>query len=413
MEGDPARPVVQAMSGESDRVSPTHVTLPRAELTQTERLTLIGLALVGAVTAAIGAPQAAQRFWASWLLVGYFALGVGLSGLCFVAIHYTTGASWSVVIRRIAEAFAEAIPLAVILIAVVFVAGPQLYPWTNGVGSAADAALAFKRFWLSWPFFLARASVYAAIWIGFALEIGRRSRRQDQDGDPRWTRANAGASAAFLVTFGVTFTFASIDWVMSLDPFWYSTIFAVYNFAGLFASGLSALILVALWLERRGPLQQMLNEDHLHDLGKLLFAFSTFWMYIWFSQYMLIWYTNIPEETSYFVRRVHGPWAALFMANILLNWVLPFAMLLRRDSKRRRATLGLAATAVLVGRWVDIYLMIFPTVVGQVPRIGVWEIGLTAGGLGCFGLVLAWILRAAPIVPVGDPQLAESLGYEQ
>ena len=138
----------------------------------------------------------------------------------------------------------------------------------------------------------------------------------------------------------MTFTLASVDWVMSLEPLWYSTIFGVYNFAGLFLSGLAAIILVALWLERTGPLQNVLNDEHLHDLGKLLFAFSIFWMYIWFSQYMLIWYTNIPEETSYFVRRVHGLWFALFLANVVLNWLVPFVVLLRRDAKRQRTTLG-------------------------------------------------------------------------
>ncbi|PWT81654.1 MAG: hypothetical protein C5B57_10040 [Blastocatellia bacterium] len=401
------------MNGDMQRMRPTQVAPLPAELTAAERRVLIGLSLIGAVTAAIALPQAAERFWASWLLVSYCALGTGLSGLCFVAIHYTTGASWSVVIRRIAEAFAAMIPLAVVLVAVVFAVRPQLYPWTNGIGSGTDSALEFKRFWLSWPFFRARAAVYAAIWIAFALALGRRSRRQDEDGDPQWTRANVRLSAAFLTVFGITFTFASIDWVMSLDPLWYSTIFAVYNFAGLFVSGLAALILVGLWLERRGPLQHLLKADHLHDLGKLLFAFSTFWMYIWFSQYMLIWYTNIPEETAYFARRLHGPWAVLFVSNILLNWVVPFLVLLRRDAKRRRATLGLVAAVVLVGRWLDVYLMIFPSVIGDVPRIGLSEIGLTAGALGCFGLALAWILRSAPVVPVGDPQLLESLQYEQ
>jgi hypothetical protein len=407
MEGDPARPIV-SRSGEA-----VIMDIHRIEITAVERRTLLGLAAVGLGTATIGAAQAGDRFWAAWLLVAYYALGVGLSGLCFVAIHYTTGASWSVAIRRIAEGLAATIPLAVILLAILFVAGPQLYPWTKEFGSAADPALAFKRFWLSRSFFLIRALFYAAVWVGFALAIGRRSRRQDADGDPRWTRANVRLSAGFLIAFAVTFTPASVDWVMSLDPLWYSTIFAVYNFAGLFVSGLAALILAALWLERHGPLQGILNDDHLHDLGKLLFAFSTFWMYIWFSQYMLIWYTNIPEETTYFSQRLHGLWSPLFFSNIVLNWVVPFAVLLRRDAKRRRVMLGGVAIAVLAGRWLDLYLMIFPSVVGDTPHIGLSEIGLTAGAIGCFGLLLAWILGTAPVVPVADPQLAESLQYQE
>jgi hypothetical protein len=380
-----------------------------------ERLALIALAIVGAITAVVGAASAPDRLWASWLLVSYYIIGVALAGLCFVAIHYTTGASWSVAVRRVAEALAATLLFAIVLLAVVFIARPQLYSWmnANSLGSPTDTALAFKRFWLSRPFFLERAAGYAFVWTLFAFAIRRCSRKQDLDGDPRWTRANVRLSAAFLVVFGVTFTLASVDWVMSLEPLWFSTIFSVYNFAGLFQSGLAALILVSLWLERQGSLRNVLNDEHLHDLGKLLIAFSIFWVYIWFSQYMLIWYTNIPEETTYFLRRLHGQWHVLFIANVAFNWLVPFVLLLRRDAKRHRTTLALVAAVVLAGRWLDLYLMIFPSVVGEAPRIGLWEIGLTAGGIGCFGLVLVWILRGAPAVPIADPQLAESLQYRQ
>jgi len=391
------------------------IEVPGVKLAGAERLTLILLAALGGITAAVGAGAAPERLWASLLLVGYCIVGVGLAGLCFVAIHYAAGATWSVAVRRVAEALAGTLLLGLILLAIVFVARPQIYPWmnANSLGSRADTALAFKRFWLSRPFFLARAAVYAVIWTMFALVIRRHSRKQDSDGDPRWTRANVRWSAAFLVFFGVTFTLASMDWLMSLEPRWFSTIFGVYNFSGLFQSGLAAIILVALWLEWRGPLRNVLNEEHLHDLGKLLFAFSVFWVYIWFSQYMLIWYTNIPEETTYFLRRLHGQWRWLFVANVVFNWLVPFVVLLRRDAKRSRRTLGLVAAVVLAGRWIDLYLMIFPSIVGETPSIGLWEIGFTAGGMGCFGLVLAWILRLAPAVPIADPELAESLEYEQ
>jgi hypothetical protein len=383
------------------------------QLSPIERYTMGGLAAIGVIIAPLGALLEPDRMWASWLLVSYCALGFGLAGLCFVAIHYTTGASWSVAIRRVPEALAGTLPFSALLLVLVVVARPQLYAWTTGaLGSATGSAFAFKRFWLSRPFFLTRTTTYCGIWVAFAMEIRRRSRRQDSDGDPRWTRENARLSAAFLMIFGVTFTLASADWMMSLEPLWYSTIFGVYNFAGVFQSGLAAVICVALWLERKGPLQHVLNEDHLHDLGKLLFAFSIFWMYIWLSQYLLIWYADIPEETAYFIRRVHGPWFGLFVANVVLNWLVPFVVLLRRDTKRRRKTLGWVAAIVLMGRWLDVYLMIFPSVVGATPRIGLWEVGLTAGAIGGFGLVLARILGGTPAVPVADPQLVESLQYE-
>jgi hypothetical protein len=224
--------------------------------------------------------------WAGVLLVSYYFVGLGLAGLCFLAIHYTTGAKWSVAVRPAAEALASTLPIALALLGVVLVARPQLYEWTRAGFGGAASDLAFKRFWLSRAFFLERAAGYAVIWTVFALALRRPS---------RWSLR---LSAAFLIVFAVTFTLASVDWIMSLEPMWYSTMFGVYNFAGMFLSGLAAIVLLGLWMERTGPLRGVLTDDHLHDLGKLLFAFSIFWMYIWFSQYMLIWYTNIPEEAA-------------------------------------------------------------------------------------------------------------------
>ena len=384
------------------------------ELAGTTRTALMVLVTIGVVAAAAGAVMAPARTWASWLMVAYYSLGLGLAGLCFVAIHYTTGSTWSVAIRRIPEALAGTLPYSIALLAILFAVHPQLYGWTTDEAfrGASEKAMAFKQFWLSRPFFLIRAAVYAAIWIGFGLAIQTRSRRQDQDGDPRWTHENFRLSAAFLVLFSVTVTLASFDWVMSIEYHWFSTIFGVYNFAGLFLSGLAAITIIALWLERAGPLQNVLNEAHLHDLGKLLFAFSVFWMYIWFSQYMLIWYTDIPEETSYFILRGRGAWFTLFILNIFMNWVIPFLVLLRRDTKRQRKAMAIVAVVVLLGRWLDVYLMVFPGVVGTTPTFGLWELGLTLGGIGGFGLVLAAALKAAPAVPVADPDLFESLEYQ-
>jgi hypothetical protein len=382
------------------------------ELAANTRTALMILAAIGGLTAVAGAFMAPERMWASWLLVAYYALGLGLAGLCFVAIHYTSGSSWSVAIRRVPEALAGTLPFAIVLLAILFIVHPQLYGWTaDAFGGGSERALAFKRFWLSRPFFLIRAVVYSGIWILFAVAIRRRSQRQDLDGDFLWTRANVRLSAVFLVLFGITVTLASVDWVMSLEFHWFSTIFGVYNFASLFFSGLAAVILIALWLERAGPLQGVLSESHLHDLGKLLFAFSVFWAYIWFSQYMLIWYTDIPEETSYFVLRQKTAWLPLFILNLVLNFVIPFLVLIRRDTKRQRQAIGLVAAIVLLGRWLDVYLMIFPGVVGPSPTFGLWEIGMTLGGIGAFGLVLAAVLKGAPAVPVADPELVESLEY--
>jgi hypothetical protein len=370
------------------------------------------LAIVGAAAAALGLVMAPERMWAGWLLASYFVTGLALAGLLFVAIHYASGATWGVAIRRVPEALASTLPFCLALLAILFLAHPQLYPWAAGGIPDTEPLLAFKRWWLQRPTFLVRFVLFAALWLGFARSILTRSRRQDHDGNPRWTLENRHLSAAFLVVFGITFSLASVDWVMSLEPAWYSTIFAAYNFAGLFTAGLAVCILVAIWLERAGPLDHVLSDAHLHDLGKLLFAFSTFWAYLWFSQYMLIWYTDIPEETAYFARRAHGGWWPLFLLNIVLNWVVPFLALIRRDAKRQRQAIATVAIVVLVGHWLDLYLMIGPPLVGEASAFPVWELGITAGAIGAIGLMLARSLGSAPAVPVADPDLHDSLAYD-
>jgi hypothetical protein len=389
------------------------VTVTQVQLSSTARRALIALTATGTIAAAAGGAIDPDRMWANWLLVSYFALTLALGGLCFVAIHYASGAAWAVAIRRVPEALAALVPFTAAAAGVVLVVEPELYPWTAGdFGSPADGTLAFKRAWLDTSFFLGRAGAYAALWTIFARAILRRSRLQDGGDDGRWTRANRRLSGVFLAIFAVTFSLASFDWIMSLEPGWYSTIFGVYHFAGLFLAAIAAIVLLALWLERAGPLAGVLHEDHLHDFGKLIFSFSTFWAYIWFSQYMLIWYANIPEETTYFVARTHGAWLGFFVLNVVLNWGVPFAVLIRRDTKRDRRVLATVAVVVLVGRWIDLYLMILPPIIGERALPGLLEIGVLAGGAGLFGLALARALRASPIVPIGDPDLRASLQYE-
>ena len=270
---------------------------------------------LGGVTALLGLFLAPQRIWPMLLLASYALIGLGLAGVFFVALQYVTGASWCVALRRIPEAMTAALPVGGLGLAAVLLARPSLYPWVAATWEAGEGYLGFKRAWLSQPFFLARSAVYLLIWLLFAWALVRTSRRQDSTGDIRLTRRNARLSAAFMVLFSVTFWLASYDWIMSLEPHWYSTIFGVYNFAGMFTSGLAVIAILAVWLQRAGPLRHTVNKEHLHDLGQLIVAFSTFWAYIWFSQYMLIWYANLPEETAYFIRRIEPVWASLFVLN--------------------------------------------------------------------------------------------------
>jgi hypothetical protein len=369
------------------------------------------LVFVGAIAFAVGLYLNAAQAWANVLLVSYFLLGLGLGGIVLVALQYVTGAGWGVALRRVPESLATLVPAAAIGLALVFVAYPSLYPWrVHTEPTTHHVHSPFKEFWLDHTSFLIRGGIYVAVWIILAAALVRNSRRQDHDGDPAYTQRNVRLSAIFLVVFGVTCWLASYDWIMSLEPEWYSTIFGLYNFAGLFLSALAAATLLVLWLRRSGPFRGAVTEKHLLDLGKLLFAFSTFWAYIWFCQYMLIWYVNAPEETTYYVSRFQGAWQPLFYVNVFLNWVVPFCMLLPRAMKRNPKVLANVSAVVLLGRWLDLYLMIMPPVMGRAPVLDVAGLGSLLGGAGVFGLAVFWGLARAPLVPLQDPYLVESHG---
>ncbi|MEW5983157.1 MAG: hypothetical protein AB1806_12430 [Acidobacteriota bacterium] len=369
----------------------------------------------GALAAAMliaGIAAGDDRAWAGWLIASFGVLTVGLAGLTFMAIQYVTGAQWAVALRRIPEAMTAAIPVGGIAVLALVLIRPGPYPWTHEL-HGHGGSLAFKAVWLSWPFLLARGIASVAVWTAFARALVSNSRRQDADGDAAYTRRNIRLSVATLIVLALSLSLASFDWIMSLEPEWYSTIFGVYQFAGLFSSGLALIVLLAVWL-RRGPLAGVVSDEHLHDLGKLLFAFCTFWMYIWFSQYMLIWYANLPEETSYFAVRTRGIWEPLFLLNMLLNWAIPFAVLLGRSPKRRPEILSKAALVVLAGRCLDLYLMVAPPIAARTPSappLGTWELVSLVSLAGATAWIIWRSLSGAPLVPTRDPGLARSLHY--
>jgi hypothetical protein len=367
------------------------------------------LAVLGSGVLLFGLFQAPERVWPNVLLVSYYLMSLGLGGLVFVALLYVTGAGWAVALRRVPEAMAAIIPVAALGLGLVFLARPSLYPWAGSPAQEAAASTPLRHAWLNLPFFLARSAVYVAGWVILGLVLVRTSRRQDEDRLLAHTHRNVGVSAAFLVVFAVTFWLASNDWLMSLEPEWSSTIFPVYQFAGLFLSGLAGVILLAAWLRWLGPFRDVFSRQHMHDLGKLLFAFSTFWMYVWFCQYLLIWYVNNPEETTWFARRLHGAWRPLFFLNVVLNWGVPFVVLLPRATKQRVGVLAAVSVVVLAGRWLDLYLGILPPSFEPALACAAWEAALLLGAAGLFALVFFAALGKAALIPVGDPFLPESL----
>jgi hypothetical protein len=255
--------------------------------------------------------------------------------------------------------------------------------------------------------------IYFAAWIGFTMWLRKLSLEEDLNGGTHYYHKSIRVSAMFLVVFGVTSSMSAWDWVLSIDTHWFSTMFGWYVFASWFITGLAATTLTAIILKQNGYLP-MLNANHLHDLGKFVFAFSIFWTYIWFSQFVLIWYANIPEESIYFIERLSGygnHYTWIFFTNLIVNFAFPFLVLMTRDAKRQMIMLKIVCIAVLVGHWLDFYMMIMPGTMRGESGFGLIELGTALTFLGVFLFLFTKRLASAPLVPVNHPFLEESIHH--
>jgi hypothetical protein len=368
------------------------------------------LALASAAVLACGAVLTPLRTWSNLLIVGYYLLTLSLGGALFVALSYASGATWSVGFRRVPEAMARLVaPYGVVLFCILFWQRER-YSWHHH-GTTDPGTFWFKELWMKPDFWLLRSACYIVLWILLSYALVAVSRRQDQDQALRWTLLNRRLSAVFLVVFAVTFSLASCDWLMLLEPMWFSTMWGVYNFAGMAQATIAAIVVFSLTLKSQGSLGSAFTDEHLHDLGKLLLGFSCFWMYIWFSQYMLIWYTNIPEETSFFMTRTQGPWGPIQVLSILLNWLIPFFALLPRPHKRNPYFMMRIAAVILLGRWIDLYLIVFPATLGPEAPASIWEVAGVLLLISSFGGMFLRSFQRAATLPVGDPLLQASLHY--
>jgi len=351
----------------------------------------------------------AERLWPNLLLDAFYVVGLGVAAMFFIATQRATSARWSAGLRRVPEALMGTLPVTVLLlIPIIAIASARhtLYPWSRAGAFAHEPAIAGKVQYLHGPFVAARIAVVLAVWVLFAAAFRRASLAQDRSSDGglhhhhRLDRLGAG----FIVVFALTITLAAYDWLAALDPGWSSTMFAVYIFAGTFVQGIAAVTLATTRLARRAPLSNQVGGDQLHDLGKMLFAFSIFWAYIWVCQYLLIWYGNIPEEATHYLTRTRGPWLPLFVLNVVINWVVPFLGLLSASAKRNPRRLALVASIVLAGHWLDLYLVIMPSV-WPAPRLGLVELALAAGYAALLVALFRRQLARAPLVPVHEPML--------
>ncbi len=362
--------------------------------------------------------------YSSYLVAFLFFVSIALGGIFFVLVHFATRAGWSVVVRRLAEFLAGTIPV-LFLAALPFIlfhadALHKVYHhwWAP---EHVDPVLAGKQGYLNPTFFIIRALIYFAIWAWVGLWYLRKSLQQDRAlsemSSHFFTKQMQFWSPLGLIAFGLTISLAAFDWIMSIDPHWYSTIFGVYFFSGSAVAVYATVALMVIYLRRKGLLQGVVTTEHDHDLGKLLFGFVVFWTYIAFSQYMLIWYANIPEETKWYQYRVNGQWADLSVALAVGHFVIPFFFLMSRHPKRKPWALAFGALWMLIFHLIDIYWLVVPTVYHGSHLKFEWShlIPLGTSFIGVGGLFVAsvtWWMKNNYLVPIKDPRLSESLNFE-
>lgn len=388
-----------------------HVAEPAPRIIRVS-LTLGAVGLVAGALTAMGDEEHAGRLYHAYLTNFAFFLSLSLGALFFVILQHLTRSGWSVVVRRLAECVAGNLLLLALLAVPILVGMHHLYHWTDAEAVAQDHLLHGKAVWLNTPFFIGRVVVYFLVWSLLARYFYRRSVRQDETGDVGLTLQMQRFSAPAMLLYAVTVTFAAFDLLMSLDPHWYSTIFGVYYFAGGVVGFFALLSLIAYLVQRSGRLTHAITAEHYQDLGKLVFAFVVFWAYIAFSQYMLIWYANIPEETGWFLRRQNPPWAGVGLTLLFGHFLIPFVLLIARGPKRRPAVLAMVSLWVLIMHWLDIYWLVVPQVSPDKAGVTLVDILCLLGIGGLFVAALVRRMSRQSLIPERDPRLAESRMFE-
>jgi hypothetical protein len=380
--------------------------MPR-KLISTARITGV-LALLFLVLSAL---SDMQRFLSNWLVLFLFVLTLGIGALFLVLLEYTVNATWSIPFRRISENLAALLPVSFFLGIPILFGLHTLFEWTHAEAVATDPILQKKTAYLNVPFFIARFALFYVAWLGAYFIFIRLSRRLDASGERRFILRAQRLAPAALIVFAFTLTFAAFDWVMSLDPHWYSTILGIYLMAGAMAAGTALTTLASASLKRAGMLPAAIDQDHFYNLGALLFAFNTFWGYIAFVQFLLIWYGNIPHETAWFALRGRFSWPVLTFVLVFAHFLVPFLGLLSRSAKTDLRRLSWVAAFVLLGHGVDMYWIVVPSIRHYDAVVGWQEAGIALAALS-IGLFV-WIRRSsqAPLLAVGDPRLKDALHF--
>jgi hypothetical protein len=393
-------------------LQPEQATIPPGH--SWNRLPIVGAvcAVVGAAVCAILGPADPRQFFFSWLVSFLFFLSLALGGLFFVLIQYATQGGWGIVLRRIGETIFAMLPVMAVLFLPVLLGLHDLYEWTHAEAVEQDALLRWKAPYLNVPFFLIRAALYFGLWSFIAVLYYRGSRGQDVTGDPGVSARLRRFAGPALIILALTQTFASVDWIMSLTPHWYSTMFGVYFFAGSFVGFIALLSVVAVATRQVRLLDTVINAEHLQDIGKFLFAFTAFWAYIGFSQFFLMWYANLPEETIWYQARMEGSWMTVSLFLMAGHFAIPFFYLMGRAVKRRGSTLAIGGAWLLAMHFLDLYWQVMPTLHPEGLRPSVLDVAALVTVGGCFLAAASWLMRRRALVPLRDPRLAESLALE-
>jgi hypothetical protein len=372
------------------------------------------LTIVGIATG-MGDHHFKTRLMTNGLINGFFYFALGLGALFFLALQYATETGWYASVKRVIEAVAGFIPygmgiFGIVLLAITFMDGAHIYTWMDPETVAHDEMIQGKSAYLNKTFFWIRTVIYFLTYFYFLNGFKKRSLEEDRIGGTELHFKNYRQGALFLVFFAVFSSTSSWDWLMSIDVHWFSTLYGWYTFAGMWCSTMVVLVITTLYLKKLGYLKKV-NDSHIHDLGKWTFATSFLWSYLWFSQFMLIWYANIGEEVTYYQMRIDN-YKFMYFAMFVINFAFPMLLLMSRDAKRHAGILTIVGLIILAGHWVDVYIMVSGGSMGAQAQIGFLEVGMAIMLLGVFIYVVLNNLTKAPLTPVNHPFLDESLHHD-
>lgn len=367
---------------------------------------------IGLIVFLVGLLKNPASLWPAYLTAFFYVSLLGLGGLFWTVLNNISKAGWSVSIRRLAEGMSAFVPVMVVgSLVLAFLGVKYLYPWARPEEVAMDPVIAAKASFLNVKFLVVRLLVFGFGIYAFRCKMVGNSLKQDVTGEESFTHKNVALGVAYILFFALSFSLFSVDLLMSLLPSWYSTIFGIYCFSGMFQSSLALLILILLYMKKSGNIQGYYSEEHIHDVAKFLKGFTVFWAYIAFSQFMLIWYANIPEETEYYLMRVQNGWMGISMLLLIGKFIIPFLVLLPRANKRNPTVLILISVWILAMQYMDVYWMVGPNFHDNQLSFGGYEVGMLLGFIGLFMISFFRFFSKNNLVAIKDPRMQEAINH--